>query len=124
MHGVNLLDVQAVKSREFVYGECFTIRSQTLDDPAANVLWRWVTDGRWRLILPRTFQAEGTLKTIPSDDYLKPDLQATLQDAQPMLYDLQADPKELTNLTRNHPEVVNALRTKLDAHWTPKIAAP
>jgi hypothetical protein len=41
-----------------------------------------------------------------------------------MLYDLQADPKELTNLTSNHPEVVNALRTKLDAHWTPKIAAP
>ena len=113
-----------MNSREFVYGECFTIRSQTLDDPAANVLWRWVTDGRWRLIVPRTFQAEGTLKTIPSDDYLKPDLQATLQDAQPMLYDLQADPKELTNLTSNHPEVVNALRTKLDAHWTPKIAAP
>ena len=124
LRGVNLLDVQAVKSREFVYGECFTIRSQTLDDPAANVLWRWVTDGRWRLIVPRTFQAEGTLKTIPRDDYLKPDLQATLQDAQPMLYDLQADPKELTNLASNHPEVVHALRTKLDAHWTPKIAAP
>ena len=79
---------------------------------------------RWRLILPRTFQAEGTLKLIPSDDYLKPDLQATLQDAQPMLYDLQADPKELTNRTSNHPEIVHALRTKLDAHWTPKIAAP
>ena len=41
-----------------------------------------------------------------------------------MLYDLQADPKELTNLSSNHPEVVHALRTKLDAHWTPKIAAP
>ncbi len=107
-----------------VYGECFTIRSQTLDDPAANVLWRWVTDGSWRLILPRTFQAEGLLKTIPRDDYLGTDLQATLRDAQPMLFDLQADPKELSNVTSDHLDVVTALRAKLDSHWTPKIAVP
>ena len=121
LHGINLLDAQAMKSRQHVYGECFTIRSQTLDDPAANVLWRWVTDGRWRLILPRTFQAEGLLKTIPRDDYLKPDLQATLQEAQPMLYDLQGDPKELNNLASSHPDVVNALRAKLDDHWNPSV---
>jgi uncharacterized sulfatase len=57
--GINLLDAEAVESRQHVFGEDFTIRSQTLDDPAANVLWRWVTDGRWRLILPRTFEAGG-----------------------------------------------------------------
>ncbi len=44
--GINLLDNKAVESRQHVFGEDFTIRSQTLDDPAANVLWRWVTDGR------------------------------------------------------------------------------
>ncbi len=47
-----------------------------------------------------------------------------LQSAQPMLYDLQADPKEENNLASTHPEIVAALRTKLDAHWTPKIATP
>ncbi|MEQ1827297.1 MAG: sulfatase [Pirellula sp.] len=123
LRGVNLLDAQAVKSRQHVFGECFTIRSQTLDDPAANVLWRWATDGRWRLILPRTFQAEGLLKSIPSDNYLTPDLRATLQDAQPMLYDIQADPKELVNLASSHAEVVVTLRAKLDAHWTPRISS-
>ncbi|MFY8200700.1 MAG: sulfatase [Pirellula staleyi] len=124
VQGINLLDSQAVKSRQHVYGECFTIRSQSLDDPAANILWRWVTDGRWRLILPRTFQAEGPLNTIPLDNYLKPDLQATLIDAQPMLFDLQTDPRELNNLTTDRPDVIAALRAKLDSHWTPKIAAP
>ncbi len=122
--GINLLDANAAKSRQHVYGECFTIRSQTLDDPSANVLWRWVTDGRWRLILPRTFQAEGLLKSIPRDDFLRPDLQSTLQDAQPMLFDLQDDPKEIRNLAADHPDVVTALRAKLDSNWIPKVASP
>jgi hypothetical protein len=107
-----------------VFGEDFTIRSQNLDDPATNVLWRWGTDGHWRLVLPRTFEANGVLRTIPSDKYLSPDLNATLQSAQPMLYDLESDPKEETNVASQHPEIVAALRTKLDAHWTPKINSP
>ncbi len=53
-----------------------------------------VTDGRWRLILPRTFEAQGTLKAIPPDNYLRPYLIAALEAAQPMLYDLDADPKK------------------------------
>lgn len=119
LKGINLLDTKTVESRQHVFGEDFTIRSQTLDDPAANVLWRWVTDGRWRLVLPRTFEAEGALKTIPSDRYLSPHLKATLQSAQPMLYDLQADPKEENNIASTRPEIVAALRTKLDTHWKP-----
>jgi uncharacterized sulfatase len=116
-----LLDSEAAKVRQYVYGECFTIRSQTLDDPAANVLWRWITDGRWRLILPRTFQADGLLKSIPRDNYLTPDLQATLAEAKPLLFDLQSDPQELNNLADERPELVATLRAKLDANWTPKV---
>jgi arylsulfatase A-like enzyme len=124
LRGVDLLDTQAVQSRQYVFGEDFTIRSQTLDDPAANILWRWVTDGRWRLVLPRTFEAEGALKTIPSDKFLIPDLEATLQSAQPMLYDLEADPSEENNIASTQQEIVAKLRMKLDAHWTPHLASP
>jgi uncharacterized sulfatase len=124
LRGVDLLDTQAVQSRQYVFGEDFTIRSQTLDDPAANILWRWVTDGRWRLVLPRTFEAEGALKTIPSDKFLIPDLEATLQSAQPMLYDLEADPSEENNIASTQQEIVAKLRVKLDAHWTPHLASP
>jgi len=120
VRGINLLDARAAEARQHVFGEDFTIRSQSLDDANANVLWRWVTDGRWRLVLPRTFEAEGKLKTIPSDSYLKPYLIATLEAAQPMLYDLKSDPQEETNVASQHPDIVTALRAKLDAHWTPK----
>ena len=120
LKGIDLLDAKAVESRQYVFGEDFTIRSQTLDDPSANILWRWVTDGRWRLILPRTFEAEGHLKTIPTDKHLQPYLKATIESAQPMLFDLQTDPKEENSVASQHPEIVTTLRTKLDAHWTPK----
>jgi len=120
VRGINLLDARTVEARQHVFGEDFTIRSQSLEDANANVLWRWVTDGRWRLVLPRTFEAEGKLKTIPSDSYLKPYLIATLEAAQPMLYDLKSDPQEETNVASQHPDIVTALRAKLDAHWTPK----
>jgi arylsulfatase A-like enzyme len=122
--GINLLDARAVEARQHVFGEDFTIRSQTLDDPAANVMWRWVTDGRWRLILPRTFEAEGVLKTIPADKYQRPELDAMLQAAQPVLFDLQTDPKEKNNVAGQHSEIVATLRAKLDAHWKPTIAKP
>jgi uncharacterized sulfatase len=113
-----------VQARQHVFGEDFTIRSQSLDDPAANVLWRWVTDGRWRLVLPRTFDTAGALKKIPSDKYISPDLMATLKTAQPMLFDLKTDPKEEKNIAPAHPEIIKDLRAKLDAHWNPQISKP
>jgi uncharacterized sulfatase len=120
--GINLLDTKAVESRRYVFGEDFTIRSQTLDDPAANVLWRWGTDGRWRLILPRTFEAQGALKTIPPDNYLRTYLATALEAAQPMLYDLETDPQEKNDIANQHPEIVAALRSQIDTHWSPAIA--
>jgi arylsulfatase A-like enzyme len=122
LSGVDLLDAKAVQARKYVFGECFTVRAQTLDDPAANVLWRWVTDGKWRLILPRTCEADATLQTIPRDSHLTPDLIATLTAAQPMLYDVEADPGEDRNLAVERPEVVAKLRKELDGLWKPVVA--
>lgn len=119
LHGVDLLNEAAMQRRQHVFGECFTVRSQSLDDPAANVLWRWVTDGRWRLILPRTCEADPSLQKIPRDNYLTADLVATLEAAEPMLFDIQADPDEQRNLANVHPDVVQALRKELDTLWRP-----
>jgi uncharacterized sulfatase len=120
LHGINLLDATAAQSRMYVFGECFTVRSQALDDPAANLLWRWVTDGSRRLILPRTCEGDAALQAIPRDSYLTPDLIATLTSAKPMLYDTQADPTEDNNLADRHPGIVAALHTELDRLWIPK----
>jgi arylsulfatase A-like enzyme len=124
LHGINLLDAKALQARKYVFGECFTVRSQSLDDPASNVLWRWVTDGHWRLILPRTCEVDDSLKTIPRDSYLTPDLVATLTAAQPMLYDLSADPGENHNLADRHSDFVATFRSQLNALWKPRTTGP
>ena len=122
LSGINLLDAKAVAARKYVFGECFTVRSQSLDDPATNVLWRWVTDGRWRLILPRTCESDAALHAIPRDNYLTPDLLATLTAATPMLFDVEADPGEDQNFADRHPQIVTKLRSELDKLWKPKTA--
>jgi arylsulfatase A-like enzyme len=118
--GVNLLDGRSLAARKQVFGECFTVRSQSLDDPAANLLWRWTTDGRWRLIVPRTYQATGALARIPTDSYLTADLRQTLVAARPLLFDVRADPHEDHDLATQQPEVAAALLRQLDAWWTPR----
>ena len=124
MKGVNLLDAREVGERRVVVGECFTVRSQALNDPARNLLWRWITDGRWRMILPRTGEASANMQNIPSDRFLTPELIATLEAGRPLLFDLKTDPHEEKNLASNFPEKISELRRELDAVWQPTKVLP
>jgi uncharacterized sulfatase len=95
MQSVNLLDVDAVRRRTFICGECFTHNAVDLNDPAKSLLWRWVIGGRWKLIAPA---AAGKASE---------------------LYDVIADPHETTDRAAERPEVVGTLRRRLDAWWKP-----
>ncbi len=77
MQGVNLLDERAVTARHTICGECFTHNAVDLENPAANLRWRWAISGDWKLIVP--------------DAMNEPD-------AGVELYDLAADPHETKNL--------------------------
>jgi uncharacterized sulfatase len=98
MQGINRLDEQAVQARRAIYGECFTHNANDLNDPAANLRWRWMIDGKWKLILPDT-QNE--------------------PDAPVELYDLAADPHETKNLATGDAARVAKLRSMLDGWWNP-----
>jgi uncharacterized sulfatase len=94
MQGVNLLDADAVRRRTAIFGECFVHTAVDLNNPAKNLLYRWVIDGNQKLILPHpTGDAE--------------------------LYDLAADSHENKNLADQKPDAVKALCRKLDAWWKP-----
>jgi len=99
LQGIDLLDSKAVKARKTIYGECFTHNAVDLQVPASGLRWRWTVDDHWKLILPAK-QNE--------------------PDAKVELYDLQADPNELTNLAEKDPKRVTALTKKLDTWWPAK----
>ncbi|MDX2035632.1 MAG: sulfatase [Isosphaeraceae bacterium] len=96
LQGVDLLDPKAVDRRGLIFGECFTHDAIDLDQPAKNLLERWVNDGRWKLIVP----------------------EAT--DAPVELFEIAADPEEKSDVASKHPEVVRRLREQLDGWWNPR----
>jgi uncharacterized sulfatase len=98
MQGISLLDDKALAARKTIYGECFTHEASDLNDPAANLRWRWMVDGDYKLIVPDR-------KNEP--------------DAVVELYQIKVDPHEEKNLAAEEPKRVEELRAKLDAWWTP-----
>jgi arylsulfatase A-like enzyme len=103
MQGVNLLDDKAVTERKTICGECFTHNAVDLENPAANLRWRWVISEGWKLIVP-------DVKNEP--------------DASIELYDLAVDPRETKNLADEQRDEVTQLCKQLDAWWEPKSRTP
>lgn len=106
--GLNLLP--ALKSgeptsRQTVFGETFAHDVAAIDDPEASLLYRWVIDGKWKLLL--TYDgAQGRHGHFhPRTELL------------PQLYDLLADPHENKNLASEHPELVARLAASLQGWW-------
>ena len=99
MPGLNLLDAKAVAARTAVFGEVFEHNAVDIHDPAANLQYRWVVDGHWKLIVPHAPNVKGH---------------------RPELYDLSNDPDEKDDLAAKQPEKVTELTKKLDGWWRPE----
>jgi uncharacterized sulfatase len=97
MPGLDLLDPVAVKNRHAVFGEVFEHNAIDIHKPEANVQYRWVVDGHWKLIVPHAPNVKG----------------------RPELYDLSKDPIEKTNLAAEQPGRVMELMKILDRWWKP-----
>lgn len=96
MQGINLLDRQKVAARKAIFGEVFEHNAVDINRPAANLMYRWCIDGKWKLIVPNA---------------------ANVPDEQVDLFDLQADPHETKNQADQNPDRVAALRSMIDAWW-------
>jgi arylsulfatase A-like enzyme len=91
--------------RKEVFGESFSHDVADIDDPEATLLYRWVIDGKWKLLL--TY--DGKLGRYASSH--------PREEKRPQLYDLLADPHEDTNLASANPEVVARLAARLQEWW-------
>jgi uncharacterized sulfatase len=99
MQGINLLNEEALKKRPAVFGEIFEHNAVDIAKPEANLQYRWVIEGKWKLIVPN--------KTRLPKEHTE-------------LYDLIADPKEEKDLSADRPDIVSALTKKLDEWWPAK----
>ena len=91
--------------RKEVFGETFDHDVANLDKPEDTLLYRWVVDGRWKLLL--TY--DGKLGRYASSH--------PRTEKRPQLFDLLADPHEDKNLAAQNPEVVARLAARLQAWW-------
>ncbi len=98
MSGVNLLDSKAVAARTAIFGEVFKHNAIDIHNPVANLQYRWVVEGNWKLILPHEPNVRG---------------------GKAELYDLSQDPRETENLSEKYPDKLLNLVMKLDRWWKP-----
>ena len=108
MPGVNLLPVLQDGQdlgRERIFGESYAHDVADIDNPEETLLFRWVIEGRWKLLL--TYDGKvNRYKPV----HLR-------EDPRPQLYDLVADPHETQNLAADHPQEVARLARELDQWW-------
>jgi len=106
--GYNLLPV--LKSgeptpRKRVFGETFAHDVADIDNPEESLLYRWVIDGKWKLLLTYDGKVGRYARHHPRTE------------KRPQLFDLLADPHENRNLAGKHPEVVAQLAAALQDWW-------
>ena len=106
--GLNLLPILksgAPTPRQEVFGETFAHDVAELDNPQATLLYRWVIDGRWKLLLTYDGKLDRYASSHPRTE------------KRPQLFDLLADPHEDRNLAKENPEIVARLAAKLQTWW-------
>lgn len=105
------VDLMRAGGRKQAFGANFAHTTVQLERPAANLKYRWVVDGNWKLILP---YAEN--RDVPLWENLKEKMWGETAE----LYDLGRDPSETKNVAGQNPGVVARLTKELDQWWLVK----
>lgn len=94
--GSSLLGTEPLHRRDAVFGEIYTHDAVDVDRPSANLRYRWIASGEWKLIQPAPQNSPG----VPAE-----------------LYHLLDDPYEKENLATQHPARVSQLQARLNRWW-------
>ena len=111
MPGLDLTRKAALRKRDAVYGSIFTHNSIDIERPERNLKYRWIVEGRHKLIAPHApNQARPIWETVGALRWAKDSIE---------LFDIVSDPAETRDLASAQPQVVKRLLAKLDGWWTP-----
>ena len=86
MQGIDLLDDTALAKRKSTYGAIYLHNAVDIHKPSANLTYRWLIDGDWKLILPH--KENVTTRAKQKDT------------GETELYNLAKDPHERNNLAK------------------------
>lgn len=95
-------------ARDTIFGEGFAHDIADIEKPESSLLYRWVIQGKWKLLLTYDGAVGRYASSHPRTE------------RRPQLFDLQADPQELKNLASENPEVVAKLAAKISDWWPVK----
>ena len=87
-----------------VFGEIYPGDASSLGHPSRDIAYRWIRAGRMKLIVPHPKKGKAAWGNYLTDI---------------ALFDVVADPGEKTNLASGQSDLVQVMRIKLDAWWTP-----
>jgi arylsulfatase A-like enzyme len=110
--GVNLLPSLRLGTptpRTEVLGEGFDHDLADLDNPEATLLYRWVIDGRWKLLLTYDGALGRYAKYHPRTEW------------RPQLFDLVSDPHERVNVAGENPALVARLASRISDWWPVRV---
>ena len=100
MLGIDLLDDKALRERKFTYGACYLHNAVDIHTPTANLTYRWLIHGDWKIILPNKVNVTTRAKEKGT---------GTIE-----LYNLTKDPFEKNNLAESKHSIVKRLTRQLD----------
>lgn len=106
--GLNLLPILKSgepTSRKECFGETFAHDVANIDKPEDTLLYRWVVEGKWKLLLTYDGKLDRYASSHPRTEI------------RPQLFNLLADPHEDHNLAATNPEVVARLAARLQDWW-------
>ena len=101
MQGIDLLDDQALAKRKSTYGACYLHNAVDIHKPSANLTYRWIIDGDWKLIVPHKENVTTNAKHKDSGEI--------------ELYNLAKDPHERKNLAPSKANKTKRLAKRLNS---------
>ncbi|EWH08858.1 arylsulfatase A family protein [Catenovulum agarivorans DS-2] len=107
--GLNLFSQLKNKTpiwRDTIFGEGFAHDMDDLNKPESTLMYRWVIDGDWKLIV--SYDGKNVSYQKYHDQINQP----------PRLFNVTNDPYEQNNLAAQHPQIVAKLKRKLE-EWYP-----
>tara|TARA_B100000427_G_scaffold270205_1_gene236759 strand:+ start:199 stop:1500 length:1302 start_codon:yes stop_codon:yes gene_type:complete len=100
MQGIDLLDDTALAKRKSTYGAIYLHNAVDIHKPSANLTYRWLINGDWKLILPH--KENVTTKAKHRDT------------GETELYNLAKDPHERNNLAKARQDRTKRLAKQLN----------